>query len=236
MCTLSWIRGLDGYHIFFNRDERRTRAAGIPPAVTDAGAVSWLAPRDGESHGTWIGANDRGITLALLNRWHESPVAAEGPWVSRGLLVRDLLDAGSTDAVKQRLERTDLSRYQPFTLAAFESGLDAQIFAWNGRAPVHDRVADTGMVLTSSGFDQDAAMRRAGLFARHPDPQPEQYEAVHASHEPERGPLSVCMHRPEAATVSFTRIDVTPERVVMIYVPGPPGETTERIASTLPRR
>ena len=29
---------------------------------------------------------------------------------------------------------------------------------------------------------------------------------------------------------------MTPERVVMIYVPGPPGETTERIASTLQRR
>jgi hypothetical protein len=235
MCTVSWIRELDGYHVFFNRDERRTRAQGIAPEPGERGEVKWLAPRDGESHGTWIGANLHGVTLAILNRWHESPVAGDGPWTSRGLLVRDLLDAGSLEEIAQRLEATDLKVYQPFTLTAFETGLDVSVFAWTGRGTVRDRVSETGMVLTSSGYDQEAAMRRAELFARYADPRPEQFEAVHASHEPERGPLSVCMHRPEAETVSFTRIDVDPERVVMTYVPGSPGETTERIVSTLDR-
>lgn len=235
MCTLSWIRRLDRYHVFFNRDERRTRAPGIPPEPGRANGIRWLAPRDGESHGTWIGSNDRGITLAILNRWHESPVSPEGPWTSRGILVRDLLDGPSMAEVLERLAGTDLTVFQPFTLAVFETGHDASVLAWNGRAPVTHQVADTGMVMTSSGFDQDAALRRAGLFARYPDPAPEDFERVHASHEPERGPLSVCMHRPEAATVSFTRIDVGPAGVSMTYVPGPPGETTERIVSQLDR-
>jgi hypothetical protein len=195
--------------------------------------VHWLAPRDAESQGTWIGANDRGLALAILNRWHESPIATEGPWTSRGLLVRDLLDAPSIAAVKHRLEGADLSVYQPFTLAAFEPGLDLSVFAWNGRAPVLDQVPDTGLVLTSSGYDQEAALRRADQFARYSDPSPDQFEAVHASHQPVRGPLSVCMHRPEAETVSYTRIDVNPVRIVMGYVPGPPGETTERVTSAL---
>ena len=43
MCTLSWIRQLDGYHVFFNRDERRTRAAGLPPEPGERGGVTWLA-------------------------------------------------------------------------------------------------------------------------------------------------------------------------------------------------
>ena len=235
MCTLSWIRQLDGYHVFFNRDERRTRAAGLPPEPGERGGIRWLAPRDGESHGTWIGANAHGVTLAILNRWHESPVTNDGPWTSRGLLVRDLLDAGSLAEVARRVDGTELQVYQPFTLAAFETGMDVSVLAWTGRAAVRDQVGETGMVLTSSGFDQEAVMRRAELFARYPDPKPEQFEAVHASHEPERGPLSVCMHRPEAATVSFTRIDVSPARVVMRYVPGPPGETSDRIVSTLER-
>jgi hypothetical protein len=235
MCTLSWIRELDGYHVFFNRDERRTRAPGIAPEPGVRGDIRWLAPRDGESHGTWIGANTGGITLAILNRWHESPVATDGPWTSRGLLVRDLLDATSLDEMARRLEATDLRVYQPFTLAAFETGRDVSVFAWTGRAAVRDQVADSGMVLTSSGFDQEAAMRRAELFARYSDPRPEQFEAVHSSHEPERGPLSVCMHRPEAETVSFTRIEVNPARVIMTYAPGAPGETTDRIVSTLDR-
>ena len=235
MCTLSWIRRLDGYHVFFNRDERRTRVAGLPPEPGERGGIRWLAPRDGESHGTWIGSNNRGVTLAILNRWHESPVATDGPWTSRGLLVRDLLDAPLQDEVARRLEATDLRVYQPFTLAAFETGMDVSVFAWTGRGSVRDQVGESGMVLTSSGFDQEAAMRRAELFARYAEPRPEQFEAVHASHEPERGPLSVCMHRPEAETVSFTRIDVGSARVVMTYVPGAPGETRDRIVTTLDR-
>lgn len=235
MCTLSWIRQLDGYHLFFNRDERRTRAAGLPPESDERGGVKWLAPRDGESQGTWIGANTHGVSLAILNRWHESPVANDGPWTSRGLLVRDLLDAKSVEEVAWRVEQIDLQVYQPFTLAAFQPGMDVSVFAWTGRGSARDQVSKSGMVLTSSGFDQEAAMRRAGLFARYPDPRPEQFEAVHASHEPERGPLSVCMHRPEAETVSYSRIDVSPAQVVMTYVPGAPGETTDRIVVTLDR-
>ena len=235
MCTLSWIRELDGYHVFFNRDERRTRAPGLPPEPGERSGIEWLAPRDGESNGTWIGANRRGVTLAILNRWHESPVANDGPWTSRGLLVRSLLDAHSIEEVARRVESTDLQIYQPFTLTAFETGMDVSVFAWTGRGAVRDQVSESGMVLTSSGFDQEAAMRRGALFARYPDPRPEQFEAVHASHEPERGPLSVCMHRPEAETVSYTRIDVSPAQVVMTYVPGAPGETTDRIVATLDR-
>ena len=235
MCTLSWIRQLDGYHVFFNRDERRTRAPGLSPEPGEHGGIRWLAPRDGESHGTWIGSNHRGVTLAILNRWHESPVSNDGPWTSRGLLVRDLLEAPSQHEVARRLEATDLRVYQPFTLAAFETGMDVSVFAWTGRGSVRDQVGESGMVLTSSGFDQEAVMRRAELFTRFADPRPEQFEAVHAGHEPERGPLSVCMHRPEAETVSYTRIDVGSAQVVMTYVPGAPGETTDRIVTTLDR-
>lgn len=235
MCTLSWIRGLDRYHVFFNRDERRTRAAGLPPESGEHGGVQWLAPRDGESHGTWIGANRHGMALAILNRYHESPVAADGAFTSRGLLVRNLLDVPSQADLIRRLQSTDLAAYQPFTLAAFEIGYDVRVIAWNGQEPVIDAVGDTGMVLTSSGYDQAAALGRGALFARFTDPVPADFEALHASHVPERGPLSICMHRPEAETVSFTRIDVSPSAIVMSYVPGAPGETSERVTSTLTR-
>lgn len=244
MCTLSWIRGADGYSVFMNRDEQPTRAPGIPPAVHD-GPVRWIAPIDGQSHGTWIAANERGVTLAILNRWHESPMRADGGWISRGLLVTSLLRQASRDGIERRLREEPLDRYQPFTLAAFETGQDAGLFAWNGQELSLSQVGETGLVLTSSGFDQERATRdRGALFRRWrdfqppqppqpPQPTPESFEAIHASHIPEKGPLSICMHRPEAGTVSFTRIDVGADSIEVTYIPGPPGETRERVTASL---
>lgn len=246
MCTLSWIRGVTGYSVFMNRDEQPTRAPGLPPMLHE-GQVRWIAPIDGQSHGTWIGANDRGVTLAILNRWHESPMRAEGEWISRGLLVTSLLGETTKDIVERRLRAEPLALYQPFTLVAFEIGRGARLFAWNGTELTLTQVVETGLVLTSSGFDQEKATRdRGDLFRRWreflpsqppqpSEPTPESFERVHASHIPEKGPLSICMHRPEAGTVSFTRVDVGQETIEVTYIPGPPGETTERIARSMPR-
>ena len=247
MCTLSWIRGSHGYSVFMNRDEQPTRAPGIPPTVHE-GPVRWIAPIDGQSHGTWIGANDHGVTIAILNRWHESPMRAEGDWISRGLLVTSLLGETDKDSVERRVRDEPLGRYQPFTLAVFEVGRGALLLAWNGKDLVKTQVVETGLVLTSSGFDQEKATRDRGeLFQRWQafdpaqptppsHPTQEAFEAIHASHIPEKGPLSICMHRPEAGTVSFTRVDVRADSIEMTYVPGPPGETTARIQSRLERR
>jgi hypothetical protein len=230
-----------------NRDERPGRAPGLPPSVHD-GAVRWIAPLDGQSHGTWIGANDRGVTLAILNRYHESPMSAEGEWISRGLLVTALLSEVTKDDIERKLRNEPLGLYQPFTLAAFEVGRGARLFAWDGKGLGLSEAVETGLVLTSSGFDQERATRDRGAhFTRwlqahpgdpadldYPDhPTLEAFEEIHASHLPRRGPLSICMHRPEAGTVSFTRVDVRPDAINVHYIPGPPGETRERITRSL---
>src|SRR5262249_15632624 len=44
---------------------------------------------------------------------------------------------------------------------------------------------------------------------------------LHRSHAPKRGPFSICMHRPEAATVSYTEVAVSKKRVRMRYKSGP---------------
>ncbi len=234
MCTLSWIREPGGYRLFFNRDERPSRAPGLPPMPGKTEYLYWLAPRDGESQGTWIGVNEAGVSLALLNRYHDSPVGGNGPWTSRGLLVSGLLHSMSITGVRLGLEQLDRAAYQPFTLVAFEPDKPAQLFAWNGRELTEDAVEDTGLVATSSGANQEEAARvRGELFARRRELFPALddaalFEALHASHWPASGPYSVCMHRPEASTVSFTRIDVLGDSSLMTYVPGPPGETAER--------
>ena len=62
------------------------------------------------------------------------------------------------------------------------------------------------------------------------------FEALHRSHRPEAGPLSVCMHHELAGSVSLTRVDVTAGEVTLTYTPGPPGETPAGPAITLRRR
>ncbi|NIP92410.1 MAG: hypothetical protein GWO24_02620, partial [Akkermansiaceae bacterium] len=72
MCTLTWWRGTAGsYEVFFNRDEKRTRSIADPPRVHERDGVRFLAPLDPDGGGTWMLANDRGLLVCLLNRWHE---------------------------------------------------------------------------------------------------------------------------------------------------------------------
>jgi len=44
---------------------------------------------------------------------------------------------------------------------------------------------------------------------------------LHRSHLPERGPFSICMHRSDAATVSYTEVAVSGQRATMRYKLGP---------------
>jgi len=52
MCTATWLRGITGYEVFFNRDELATRKPARPPARRDRGGVRILAPLDGDAGGT----------------------------------------------------------------------------------------------------------------------------------------------------------------------------------------
>ncbi len=241
MCTVSWLREPAGYQVFFNRDERRTRAPGLPPTHGRTGDTAWLAPLDGDHRGTWIGVSEHGVTLGLLNRYGESPADAEPDEpTSRGHLVTALLDLRALADLPARIEAAHPTRYRPFTLAAFAPDADACLLGWDGRAVTLDRVTGSGLVLTSSGHDQAGAARvRTALFARQ---RPgggwtaDGLTALHRSHEPERGPYSVCMHRPDAATVSATWVVVTPGAVRLRYHAGPPCRTAAAPDLTLPRR
>ena len=44
---------------------------------------------------------------------------------------------------------------------------------------------------------------------------------LHRSHSPQRGPFSICMHRRDAATVSYTEVAVSKRRATMRYKSGP---------------
>jgi hypothetical protein len=231
MCTLSWLPRRGGYTLFFNRDERLTRALSLPPEVREADGVRFIAPLDGDFGGTWILVNEFGLTLALLNRYGADstgprpgidPLAAAAmpPRVSRGRLVLSLAPAAGLGGIRARVGSLDLSPFQPFTLAAVEPAKPALVVAWNGTELALGQHGDPGMILTSSAFQESevaatrgacfAAAGRAGLTE-------DRLAALHQSHLPERGPRSICMHRDDAETQSLSRVSVDEARVMFAY-------------------
>lgn len=131
MCTLSWTALPDGYLLYFNRDERRSREAALAPRIARNGSdgPQHVAAIDAEAGGTWMGVNEFGLSLALLNLYgaearaaetgSAAPVAGEA-FTSRGVLVRELLDAPGLARLELLLGETlKHRRFRPFDLLAF---------------------------------------------------------------------------------------------------------------------
>ena len=240
MCTLSWLPTPGGYVIAMNRDERPTRAPALAPVVAAPSGVPALFPIDGEAGGSWISVNALGHSLALLNRFEDSPLDPGGSFVSRGLLLTELAGHSGPEAIDQAMIGLSLVSYRAFTLASIAPASDPWLFEWNGRVLERTRVSQPGMVRTSSGRDQAGAERVRGALFREAAATSNGLTsdvllALHRSHRPERGPLSICMHREEASTVSCSIITVSESKVLFSYVNGPPGETADATSHSIPR-
>ena len=79
----------------------------------------------------------------------------------------------------------------------------------------------------SSGFDEPGAQRMRGksfseALRQRSTGSTEWLRRLHRSHGPERGPCSICMHREDAATVSYTEVIVTRQSATLRYAPGAP--------------
>ena len=222
MCTITWLRQDQQYDLFCNRDERKTRKPSTLPSVRRTNAVSYLAPIDGDAGGTWIAANESGLTLTLLN-YYQAPVAVEPPaGRSRGLLVTDLLDCCEPMEIVGKLRGAELQQYNPFVLIVF-SLLDEPLRCrWDGTLLIHDQLSDSDLPLTTSAFEPNrVAQARRKTFVEYKADRGgislDMLNAYHRSVEGEDSACAVCMDRPDASTVSFTQVTALPERISMTY-------------------
>ena len=225
MCTASWLHQPDGFELFCNRDERRTRRPALPPQVTALRGVQTIAPRDGDFGGSWISVNEFGLALSLLNLY-QAQSNSNREFTSRGLLLMELADCRCREEVTERISKTSLEKFQPFTLLTLTPNEVALIVQWNGRACAIDRDGDARMPLTSSSFDSGKVIEaRKQQFSELPLPAGINTEVLlgfHRSHDPAPGAYSVCMHRPDAETVSFSRVKVASDCVTFSYHPHAP--------------
>lgn len=233
MCTVTWLPEDHGYHLLFNRDEQVTRLPARPPAIREVAGVRCVYPVDGQAGGTWLGANAYGVTVGLLNHYAADPWGGDAgrPKISRGKLVVSLLDATDLAAIRSRLSATDLDRFAPFILIAIAPVGELASHTWDGRDLAIDR-AVRPRFLTTSSFESErvAAVRKESFDAwvrEHPQLSPDLLSALHASRLPEPGPYAVCMERPDAKTLSFSRLELTHTRLRFFYTDGPPDRTPE---------
>ncbi len=238
MCTVTWQLTQTGYSVYFNRDERKGRCLALPAQEKNQQGVKAIMPIDPVGGGSWISVNELGLSLCLLN-YYQGTSSCANP-ISRGQLLAELSSCVSLAELATRLNQLDLQQYAPFTLLGFSPDLkfgQGQVcgFCWDG-VKLNRQVMDA--FLTSSAVDfplvkqhrQNLFNQMLSEYATSKD-----FMAFHASHLPEKSRFSVCMHRGEAHTVSFTRIDVDKSDVVMHYLAGAPCERGSPVRLSLVR-
>jgi hypothetical protein len=226
MCTLSFIARKKGYALAMNRDEKLARVAGLPPSKKIIGGRSVLAPAE-PGGGTWIALNDGGATVALIN-WYSITARVNGETVSRGRVVDVTSAAATPEDAEKALVQLPLKKINPFRLIGiFPANREIVEWRWNLKKLARRNHPWKSQQWISSGFDEPTAQRiRSQTFQRALQQKSagtlEWLRRLHRSHVPERGPFSICMHRADAATVSYTEVAVSTNRSLMRYDAGAP--------------
>jgi hypothetical protein len=226
MCTVSFVARRNGYLLGMNRDEKLSRPKGLRPQRVLLDGRQVIFPSE-TSGGTWIALNNVGVSFALIN-WYAIKSENEKGALSRGGVIRAVAgqtSAGETEAVLRKLP---LNRMQPFRLIGFFPAVREVIqWRWNLERLESVRHAWRTQQWISSGYDEPEAQRvrsktfRAALRQK-TSGRLDWLRRLHRSHEPQWGPFSTCMHRPDAATVSYTEIIVGAGRGAMRYCPTAP--------------
>lgn len=160
MCTV-----LLAYHYFdsfplyvaANRDENRDR-----PAETMRlrdGELRYIAPRDLEAGGTWIGVNEAGVVVAITNRFGSPPDRSRR---SRGELVERALAQRTVAAASSAILALDPLAYNGFHLSI--ASTDVGQIIWSDTTTFHERELEPGIhIVTERSFDAAPSEREAWL-------------------------------------------------------------------------
>jgi hypothetical protein len=235
MCTVTFIARKNGYALGMNRDEQRSRVAGLPPSKKILDGCAVIAPCE-PGGGTWIALNDAGVTFALIN-WYSITARVKAETVSRGQVVNAAYAAKTPDLASSVLAQLPLPRINPFRLiGVFPATNQIAEWRWDLKTLVRKKHRWQDQQWISSGFDEPAAQRVRSRTFRAALKQKSAgslgwLRRLHRSHLPQAGPFSICMHRPDAATVSCSEIIVFKDKASLRYYAGAPCGVTSLSAA-----
>ncbi|GAC1670027.1 MAG: NRDE family protein [Candidatus Acidiferrum sp.] len=227
MCTLTLVPTKNGFLAGMNRDELRTRPAAIVPAIFDANGLSAIYPRE-ISGGTWIAGNNSGNLLALLNCNSVNAVSVCKKLKSRGTVIPWLI--GKTDfySTDLRWAEFSLDGVLPFRLVGIFSKQQI-VCEWQWDGARRDKLLLTWQQRHwfSSSLSDASAEKERGLICKAAASQVDAggrdwLRRLHRSHIPAPGPFSICVHREDAATVSYVEVSCSGSSISMDYRDGNP--------------
>lgn len=225
MCTVSFLPKTHGFYLAMNRDEKLNRSTALAPTIVDLESLCVVYPSE-PAGGTWISTNDAGVCLALIN-WHRVEREPKHDVLSRGEVVRALASKSSTNDIADGIGRMPLRKLRPFRLITIVPS-ERLVTEWRWNLEWLTRRDHKWRPLHwfSSGFDERRAelARQRICDAAHTNRSTTSLNwlrQLHRSHSPKRGPFSICMHRRDASTVSYTEVAVSEKRATMRYKPGP---------------
>jgi len=227
MCTLSFVPTAQGYLVAMNRDELLTRAPALRPRIVQLDRGEAIYPRE-ISGGTWIACNSDGNLLALLNWNGRETTTPAVKMQTRGAVIPDLIARSGLTSFNCRLNEMRLNGMLPFRLVGiFPAEQKVIELLWDGKRLENlEYEWERRHWFSSSISDALAAENRRHVCEATALDSPcwdEQWLAtLHCSHNPEQGPYSICMHRPDASTVSRTMVQCTSSSVSMRYASGNP--------------
>ncbi len=162
MCTVIFIPGNN--EVFFSslRDESPKRPSAAKPAISELNGVSFLSPKDPMAGGTWVGVNNTGNVIVLLNGGFENHQRKNYYRKSRGIIVSELL-VSEMPVVEWNL--IDLENIEPFTLIVWSDNNLFQL-VWDGMERHRIRLDETLSHIWSSStlYNEDAKAKREELF------------------------------------------------------------------------
>jgi len=200
MCTL--IAAVRQYRdaplvIAANRDEHLARPA-TGPRLWPERSPRFLAPRDEQAGGTWLGLNEHGLFVGVTNRFGAS---RDDTRASRGQLVVDALTAADARELHQRLGSLPADKYNAFHL--FYADRQAAFVTWSDGEELHRLELGPGLhVITERSYaDVELPRERVAREAwpapgRERSPPMESLSRVLAIEDPENPLASLCIHVP----------------------------------------
>jgi uncharacterized protein with NRDE domain len=192
-----------------NRDEARNRTeANLIKQKTHTKTNAYY-PVDKSSGGTWLGFNNYGTCLALLNRYHE---AQHDNAISRGLIIPQLLAYDKLTDLEKALQEILKDKHNPFDLV-FTDSKQVIKFSWNGHQLNKQKIIPSQpYMLSSSSVTTDKVLSiRAKKFQeytkQHHQPHAQHIlKTLHLQHQPSDASSSIFMSRADTHTKSISQI------------------------------
>jgi uncharacterized protein with NRDE domain len=163
MCTLvAAVKHFPGLPLVIaaNRDEVLSRPA-TPPRLWP-GTIPFVAPRDEQAGGTWLGLNANGLFVGVTNRFGATK---DDKRDSRGKLVAESLQQSSAEALHADLSKLPADVFNAFHLLYADR--DRAFVTWNDGVAMHQQELPPGVHIVterSLGGDDKA---RTELIRQH---------------------------------------------------------------------